>query len=90
MVSCARELVSDMNYDKRRHVQLYLRDCSKHLVEEKDNCEVEVVAHNTAELNPLNTEQMLMQTQMIAIAMMIVMLTLGLGKSNLRKRSTRR
>jgi len=31
------------------HVDLYLSDCSKDLVEEKDNNKVEVVAHNTME-----------------------------------------
>jgi len=54
-VSREQKLVSAMNYDKRRLVHLYLNDCSKDSVEEKDNNEAEVVAHNSMEPNPVNT-----------------------------------
>ena len=52
VVSSEQELISAMNYDKRRPMGLHLSNCSKDLVEEKDNNEVEIVAHNTVE--PVN------------------------------------
>ena len=57
--SCDMELISVMDYSMRRPVDLYVYDCSKKLVEEKDNNELEVMdskPNDTVEPNPINAK----------------------------------
>ena len=56
---CDRELKSALDYNMRRHVELYVHDCNKKIVEEKYNNELKVVdakLNNSIEPNPVNFE----------------------------------